>query len=312
MSVSSQRCTFCGAELPPQTARCASCGNDVLNAPVAPQPALPPIVQGSASPGRKLGCVVGVLVLGLVLSSGVGFWLVIPTSEPAPVGAYGPSTVGVEIVEPTSAYEPPSPSSPEYYTLTINTSPLGADVLVDGRLLGASPVVLQRPARETPIIVEAQLEGFRRVRQRIVLQHDQILQLALERNSSPTVGVVTAPPSATPAVEPEAQLSDPPAGGGSITRSAVRRVMQRHANVIRRCYERSLLQNPDLAGRVTVQFTILATGSVTAAAIGSSTVNNSAMEQCILGEVSRLRFPSFGDGDSVTITYPFVFNSTGS
>ena len=51
---------------------------------------------------------------------------------------------------------------------------------------------------------------------------------------------------------------------GSLSREVIRRVIRRHINEVRFCYEQELAQRPDLAGRVTVSFIISATGSVPA------------------------------------------------
>ena len=71
-------------------------------------------------------------------------------------------------------------------------------------------------------------------------------------------------------------------------------------------HNRALRLNPALAGKVTVRFTISASGSVTAVTIMENTTNNGELEQEIIRKVRMWRFETIPEGD-VTVTYPFVF-----
>jgi len=77
------------------------------------------------------------------------------------------------------------------------------------------------------------------------------------------------------------------------------------------CYERELVKSPNLMGRVMVQFTISAQGSVLASLVQSSTMNNVPAEQCIAAAVRRWEFPKPQGGGIVVVTYPFVLKSAG-
>ncbi len=94
---------------------------------------------------------------------------------------------------------------------------------------------------------------------------------------------------------------------GALDRSVVDAVVKRHLNQIRYCYQRELTRVPGLAGSVTVKFTIAADGTVSAAAIKSSTLGNAAVEQCIVGRFSRMVFDSPHGGSIVIVSYPFTF-----
>jgi hypothetical protein len=93
---------------------------------------------------------------------------------------------------------------------------------------------------------------------------------------------------------------------GSLDKEIVRRVIHRHLNEIKYCYERELIRRPSLLGRVVVQFTILPIGRVAAAALASSTVANAAVESCIVGAVRRWEFPMPRGGGLVAVSYPFL------
>jgi TonB family protein len=81
-------------------------------------------------------------------------------------------------------------------------------------------------------------------------------------------------------------------------------------NEVKYCYEKELVRDNKLAGRVVVKFFIGNQGTVTASAIESSTVRESNVEQCIAGAVRRWEFPR-PQGGPVSVSYPFVLKSTG-
>jgi len=98
---------------------------------------------------------------------------------------------------------------------------------------------------------------------------------------------------------------------GSLSREVIRRVIRRHINEVRFCYEQELAQRPDLAGRVTVSFIISATGAVQTASVANTTLNNARVEGCVAQAVRRWTFPAPDGGGAVLVNYPFVLDSQG-
>lgn len=98
---------------------------------------------------------------------------------------------------------------------------------------------------------------------------------------------------------------------GSLSREVIRRVIRRHINEVRFCYEQELAQRPDLAGRVTVSFIISATGAVQTASVMNTTLSNARVEGCVVQAVRRWTFPAPDGGGVVGVNYPFVLDSTG-
>jgi len=98
---------------------------------------------------------------------------------------------------------------------------------------------------------------------------------------------------------------------GSLSKEVIRRIIRRHINEVRFCYEQELNQRPDLQGRVAVKFIISPTGAVQMAAVAKSTMGNARVEQCIAKAVRRWTFPSPEGGGIVVVTYPFVLQQTG-
>jgi len=94
---------------------------------------------------------------------------------------------------------------------------------------------------------------------------------------------------------------------GSLTKDQIRRVVQQHRSEIAYCYEKELSKDPSLAGRVTVRFTISASGSVVSAVVRDTTLNNAEVEACVTNSVRRWVFPEPDGGGIVIVNYPFNF-----
>ena len=104
-------------------------------------------------------------------------------------------------------------------------------------------------------------------------------------------------------------LGPNPSIQGSMDRGVLRRVVRRHVNQVRYCYEQGLRRNPSLAGRVSVELVINPAGVVSTAQVRSSTLGDVQVEQCIVSAVRRIRFPARGGTGTVRVTYPFTFRT---
>jgi TonB family protein len=98
---------------------------------------------------------------------------------------------------------------------------------------------------------------------------------------------------------------------GSLSKEVIRRIIGRHINEVRFCYEQELNSRPDLQGRVAVKFMISPSGTVQTAAVATSDLGNAKVEQCIAQAVRRWTFPAPDGGGIVVVTYPFVLSQTG-
>ncbi len=95
---------------------------------------------------------------------------------------------------------------------------------------------------------------------------------------------------------------------GALDKSLIDRVIKRHMNQIRYCYQRELTKNPNLGGKITVKFVIAKDGTVSKASTKKSTMGNSAVESCINRRFHRFRFPEPKGGGIVIVSYPFIFS----
>ncbi|MFW2389375.1 MAG: TonB family protein [Polyangiales bacterium] len=98
---------------------------------------------------------------------------------------------------------------------------------------------------------------------------------------------------------------------GSLSKEVIRRVVRRHINEVKFCYEQQLNARPDLSGRVTTRFLISPTGSVQSAMVASSSLRNEAVESCIVRAVRRWTFPAPDGGGVVVVNYPFLLDAAG-
>jgi pSer/pThr/pTyr-binding forkhead associated (FHA) protein len=95
---------------------------------------------------------------------------------------------------------------------------------------------------------------------------------------------------------------------GALDRSLIDEVIKRHMNQIKYCYQRELTKNPALGGKVVIKFTIAKDGTVSSASTKTTTMNNSSVEQCIVGRFMRMQFPEPKGGGIVIVSYPFIFS----
>ncbi|MBL4688294.1 MAG: TonB family protein [Nannocystaceae bacterium] len=95
---------------------------------------------------------------------------------------------------------------------------------------------------------------------------------------------------------------------GAMDKDIIRRIVRSHINEVRYCYNQGLVRDPNLKGRVSIQFTIGPTGKVPAAVVASSSVKDKNVGNCIAKAVKRWKFPRPRSGGNAVVTYPFVLN----
>src|SRR4029077_13983332 len=98
---------------------------------------------------------------------------------------------------------------------------------------------------------------------------------------------------------------------GQLDKEIIRRIIHRHINEVRYCYEQELTKFPGLGGRVMVQFTIAGTGQVIASVLQNSTISNARVESCIVQAVKRWEFPAPVGHGLLIVSYPFLLTPKG-
>jgi hypothetical protein len=77
---------------------------------------------------------------------------------------------------------------------------------------------------------------------------------------------------------------------------------------IRECYIQGLKKNPNLEGKVVVEFDYNDRGNVKRCTVQESTLNLTTVEACICKKISELYFTPAKTGTMKTIDYPMIFN----
>ena len=96
---------------------------------------------------------------------------------------------------------------------------------------------------------------------------------------------------------------------GGLDKDLIRRVVRAHVNEVRHCYNQGLVKDPNLKGRVAVQFTIGATGKVSSSVVAESDLKDGAVSSCIAQAVRRWSFPKPASGGAAMVTYPFILQA---
>jgi hypothetical protein len=108
--------------------------------------------------------------------------------------------------EPAPTAAPRAPTAAPT-TVVLSSSPAGADVFIDGRLEGITPVTLDITPGQHQLMVRA--EGFRPSQQsfNIAAGESSPIHVVLEREAVPTVAVAAAQPPAAAATRPPAPVA---------------------------------------------------------------------------------------------------------
>ncbi len=99
----------------------------------------------------------------------------------------------------------------------------------------------------------------------------------------------TSGPGPSPS-RPTVRLARPQVTG-SLDATIVHRVLRRHLNEVRFCYERQLQGNPSLEGPVVLQLLIGPDGQVANSAVRQNGVQNAGVTGCMEARSRRWRFP---------------------
>ena len=86
----------------------------------------------------------------------------------------------------------------------------------------------------------------------------------------------------------------------------IRRIVRNHFREVTHCYNQGLVRDPNLEGRVAIQFSIGPTGKVMLAAVTNNTTGDTNVGNCIAKAVKRWKFPKPSTGGTAMVNYPFV------
>jgi tetratricopeptide (TPR) repeat protein len=98
---------------------------------------------------------------------------------------------------------------------------------------------------------------------------------------------------------------------GELTREEIAKVVRANISVIQACYEKQLVVNPGLAGKLVISWTIAPSGKVQEASVKTDTLGFPGVGSCVRDAILEWKFPRPRGGGVVRVTYPFIFNSAG-
>jgi outer membrane biosynthesis protein TonB len=104
-------------------------------------------------------------------------------------------------------------------------------------------------------------------------------------------------------VHVEAQNPDT---SGGLSREQILKVVLSHQAAIQFCYEKELQRFPHLSGKVTLEWKVDLDGHVVTVKVGSSSMNNASVEQCMTRQVKAWQFPK-PNGVVALVSFPFFF-----
>ena len=96
---------------------------------------------------------------------------------------------------------------------------------------------------------------------------------------------------------------------GSLSMTAIRQAVKKHYTGFKYCYEKMLVKNPSLEGKVVLKFVISADGTVSDASVAETTIDSPKLKDCMLRVARRMVFPQPKGGGIVVVKYPFLFKA---
>jgi len=106
-------------------------------------------------------------------------------------------------------------------------------------------------------------------------------------------------------------------GGGAVMMGALDRAVidgyiRRNLAKIRWCYEKELGKNPNLFGKIVINFKIKKSGRVGYSNVKRTTMGSPKVEKCVARQIKQIRFPKPNGGGIVIVNYPFVFKNSST
>ncbi len=138
--------------------------------------------------------------------------------------------------------------------------------------------------------------------QQIAQDPPSSLEHGVKKGAAPT-----SRPVARSVIPAHAKTPSPPTQPWG--RHSIVRVIRKNVSFFKGCYERALKSRPTLGGRVVMSFAIQAAGNVADVAVKSTTLQDAAVETCLLRHFQTMRFPSPPQGKTIRVNYPLTFSN---
>ena len=93
---------------------------------------------------------------------------------------------------------------------------------------------------------------------------------------------------------------------GNLPHEVIERLIRQEYGHVRECYDELLRTKSEAKGRVTLELSIDAKGTVTSAADHGSDIGDATMVSCVGKVIGKVAFPA-PEGGAVKATVPFTF-----
>jgi hypothetical protein len=237
-----------------------------------------------------------------------------PIAAPAPTPAPKPTT---SRPLPAPAAPKPAPRAAERRaTLEKQVQKLGMLAFITARAEGDSATADLLASGNADQTIE---EAFKGVTGVTVAQADSLRNLPRGGGGTGRVATpaglrsdtrISEAASTGPATERVARSvvreGAPQVEDGTVDAAAIAREIRTRRRAIAACYERALKNQPTLAGKLVVRFSLAAAGTVTAVDVDDDSLGAPDVTACIRGVVLRWRFPALTEGPA-ELSFPFVF-----
>ncbi|MBP5201430.1 AgmX/PglI C-terminal domain-containing protein [bacterium] len=137
---------------------------------------------------------------------------------------------------------------------------------------------------------------------------------AVEKPAAEKPAPTAAPAEKKPVAREEKAVLDRPMpevkrapNEANIDSAGVTKVINVSRAAIKRCYDKALISNPQLNGKMSIKIVINKEGRVDRTEIVDDSLHDAEVAKCVKGVIGRLRFPKPADG-TATVTFPFAFD----
>lgn len=98
----------------------------------------------------------------------------------------------------------------------------------------------------------------------------------------------------------------------TIDREQIKSTVRKNNSKISACYAEGLKENPELKGKLVVEWDVDDKGKMLKAVVNKSksTFENEKVANCVIEKLKSLEFPAAEKGQIVSVSFPFAFSKT--
>lgn len=157
-------------------------------------------------------------------------------------------------------------------------------------------------ATKTKAESEAEIKAMRDAIMGVNKKEKKVRSAAAKKNNRRIVASNELPPIPPDSMEGEPLLPQ------TLRQDQIKFVVNRKTPRIRMCYDTQLKRNPNLTGKLVINFVIENNGKVSSVRLKTRKFKGTYLDKCVKRTIRSWRFPKFS-GDPVSVDYPFIFSA---